>query len=173
MFRYLGLWLSLQVQVKMVIGGKEILVVKGFEPAVVWLDRVVSKIPKVTGKRILNRVGKRLVESIRLNIKADTIYGSEQRGRLGKSFRVESKGPYTVVITSTHPGARAANDGMRTFKRGKFRRRFPGGKWRIVTGRGKVMTKSRAMNFVEHAVIDVTKKMNGIVEKSLKEKGFT
>jgi len=155
------------------IGGREFISVSGFDSFYVWLDRVAAKIPRTAGKEMLENIGKKMVKSIRLNIRADTIYGSEHPGRLGKSFAVEPKGPYRIAITSTHPGARAANDGMRTFKRGKFRRRFPGGVWRTIPGRGKVMTKSRAMHFVEHAVIDVTKSMDGIIEKSMRRRGFT
>ncbi len=155
------------------IGGREFISVSGFDSIYVWIDRVAARLPQTAGKEMLDKIGKNMVRSIRLNIKADTIYGSEHPGRLGKSFAVESKGKFRIAIISTHPGARAANDGMMSFKRGKFRRRFPGGAWRTIPGRGKVMTKSRAMHFVEHAVIDVTKSMDGVIEKSMRRRGFT
>ena len=147
--------------------------ITGINSLFVWLDRVVAKIPETAGRDMLIKFGDETVKRIRTNISADAIYHSEHPGRLGKSFAYHFTSPYNLVIDSTHPGAKAANDGMTSIKRGKFRKRFPGGKWRTIVGRGKVMSRSRAMHFVEYAVLDVTKKMDGIIDQSMKKRGFT
>lgn len=144
----------------------------GMRSTMVWLDRVVARLPNTAGREIIRTFAKGLVNRIRIYSQQGAIYHSEKPGMLGKSFAYHFQGPYQIVIDSTHPGAEAANYGMTKLLIGKKRVRLPGGKWRV-SKKGGVMTKSRALNFVEYAVVDETKRMDGIIESNMKKRGFT
>lgn len=151
---------------------EEFINVTGINSLHIWIDRFVAKLPKTAGKDMLKRFANENLKSIRAHLNADAIYHSEHPGRLGKSFAYHFTSPYNLIIDSSHPGARAANDGMTSFKSGQFRKRFPGGKWRTIKAPGKIMTKSRALHFVEYSVISVTKKMDGIIDQCMKKRGL-
>lgn len=151
---------------------QEFIKVIGFKSATVWMDRVVARLPETAGRDIIQAFGKKLVRKIRVYAGQDAIYHSEHPGMLGRSFAWHMQGKYVVIIDSSHPGAEAANYGMTTSKTGLQRVRFPGGKWRTIKRPGKIMTKSRALHFVEDAVVDTTKELDGIIEHSMKKRGF-
>lgn len=146
--------------------------ITGINSLYIWLDRVVAKLPETAGKDMLIKFGSNTLRHIRVNLSSGAIYHSEHPGRLAKSFAYHFTGPYNLIIDSTHPGAVAANDGMTGPKSGMYRKRFPGGKWRTVRRAGRVMSTSRALHFVEYAVLDVTKEMDGIIDESMKKRGF-
>ncbi len=152
---------------------REFVKVIGFKSVSVWIDRVVARLPDTAGKEIIQEFGRRLVSKIRVYAGQDAIYHSEHPGRLGRSFAWHMQGSHMVIIDSSHPGAEAANYGMNTVKGGLQRVRFPGGKWRTVRRLGKVMTKSRALHFVEGAVVDATKEFDGIIEHNMRKRGFS
>lgn len=150
----------------------EFVKVYGFKSATVWMKRVVARLPETVGKEIIQTFAKKVVGKIRVYAGQDAIYHSEHPGMLGSSFRWHMQGKYRVVIDSSHPGAEAANYGMRKSKYGFQRVRFPGGRWRTIKKANRSMTPSRALHFVEYAVIDVTKELDGVIEQSLKKRGF-
>ena len=151
---------------------QEFVKVIGFKSATVWLKRVVARLPETAGKEIIQTFAKKVVGKIRVYAGQDAIWHSENIGMLGKSFAWHMQGRYQVIIDSSHPGAKAANDGMTTPKSGLQRVKFPGNKWRTIKIPGKIMTKSRALHFVEHAVVDATKELDGIIEENLRKRGF-
>lgn len=150
----------------------EFVKVYGLKSATVWMGRVVAKLPDTAGREIIRTFAKGVVGKIRVYAGQDAIYHSERPGELGRSFRWRMQGRYRVVIDSTHPGAEAANYGMTRTKYGFQRVRFPGGKWRVVRMRNRSMTKSRALHFVEDAVVDEVRVLDGVIEQNLKKRGF-
>jgi len=161
----------------------EFVSITGIKSLYVWIDRVVARLPETAGKDMIIKFAEKTILKIRTYASQDAIYHSEHPGRLGRSFHFKMKSPYMVSIDSNYAGAEVANNGMLAPKKGKVRVKFPGGKWRTLTRIGKkrggtksagsmTMTKSRALHFVESAVADVTRKMDGIIDQSFKKQGF-
>ncbi len=144
--------------------------VVGFRSVTVWMRRVVARLPETAGKEIIQDFSRKVVKSAQINLQTDAIYHSERPGMLGKSIAWHMEGEYQAVVDSTHPGAEAAEYGMRSVKQGYKRVRLRSGKWRIVKAPGEVMTQSRALNYMANAIESVTRTMDGIVNRSLNKR---